>query len=125
MTIKNTMSLKRQIQFKYQNLMHSLQTISVPAWLTSRTARLGLFSVIFIFSIAYIINTAASATTGYQVHELEKQTATLQTEVQKLQVEIADSSSINSISSRLVKLNMVEGNNVKYLITKNTVVAKN
>lgn len=119
------MSLKRQIQFKYQNLMHSLQTISVPAWLISRAARLGLFSIIFIFSIAYIINTAASATTGYQVHELEKQTATLETEVQKLQVEIADNSSISSISSRLVKLNMVEGSNVKYLITKNTAVAKN
>lgn len=96
----------------------------MPAWLTSKTARLGLVSIIFIFSIAYIINTAASATTGYQLHELEKQTARLETEVQKLQVEIADNSSINSISSRLVKLNMVEMSNVKYLTTKNTVVAK-
>lgn len=118
------MSIKRQIQFKYQNLVHSLQTIRVPAWLTSRTARLALFSIIFIFGLAYIINTAASATTGYQVHELEKHTAALQTEVQKLQVEIADNSSMNNISSRLVKLNMVEASNIKYFTTKNTAVAK-
>ncbi len=119
------MSIKRQLQFKYQNLLHSLQTISLPSWMTSRTARLAVLSVIFIFSIAYIINTAASATTGYQVNELEKQTATLQNDVQKLQIEIADNSSINNISSRLAKLNMVEVSNVKYLSVKNTAVAKN
>lgn len=119
------MSIKRQIKFKYQNLIRSLQTIRVPAWLTSKTARLGLVSIIFIFSMAYIINTASSATSGYQMHELEKQTLALETEVQKLQVEIADNSSMNSISSRLVKLNMTEVSSVKYLTVKNTPVAKN
>jgi len=119
------MSIKRQIQSKYKSLMHSLQTISMPGWLTSKTARLSLVSIIFLFGTAYIINTAASATSGYQMHELEKRTALLETEVQKLQVEIADNSSMSSISSRLVKLNMVEVNNIKYLVIKNTVVAKN
>lgn len=119
------MSIKRQIQSKYQNLAHSLQSISVPVWLTSKTARLGLFSIIFLFGIAYIINTAASATGGYRMHELEKQTAALETEVQKLQVEIADNSSMTSISSRLVKLNMTDVSNVKYFTIKNTAVAKN
>ncbi len=106
-------------------MARSLRSISVPSWLTSKTARLGLVSIIFFFSIAYIINTAASATSGYQMHELEKQTASLETEVQKLQVEIADNSSMSSISSRLVKLNMAEANNIKYLMVKNMVVAKN
>ncbi len=118
------MSIKRQIQSKYQNLAHSLRSISVPGWLTSKAARLGLFSVILIFGMAYIINTAASATGGYQMHELEKQTALLETEVQKLQVEIADNSSMSSISSRLVKLNMTDVSNVKYFTSKNTTVAK-
>lgn len=119
------MSIKRQIQFKYRSLARSLQTISIPRWLTSKTARLGLFSIILLFSIAYIINTTSSATSGYQMRELEKQTLSLETEVQKLQVEIADNSSMSSISSRLVKLNMIEASSIKYLTTKNMVVAKN
>jgi hypothetical protein len=49
----------------------------------------------------------------------------LETEVRKLQVEIADNSSMSSISSRLVKLNMTEVSSVKYLTIKNTPVAKN
>ena len=119
------MSLKRQIQHKYNNLLNSLQTIRLPLWVTSRATRVALFSIILFFSIAYIVNPTASATSGYKMHELEKQTALLETEVQKLQVEIADNSSMSSISSRLVKLNMVEIGSVKYFTNKSAVVAKN
>ena len=119
------MSIKRQIQSKYRNLVHAIETISMPQWLTSKTTRFGLLVVIFLFSIAYVVNTTSSATSGYQMHELEKQKLSLETEVQKLQVEIADNSSMSSISSRLVKLNMTEVSNVKYLTIKNTPVAKN
>lgn len=118
------MSLKRQIQFRYQGMVRSLQTISLPKWLTSKITRLALFSIIFLFSFAYIIKTTASATSGYQMHELEKQTSALETEVQKLQVEIADNSSMNNIQSRLAKLNMIEANGIKYFKVKNTEVAK-
>jgi cell division protein YceG involved in septum cleavage len=119
------MSIKRQIQHKYRNFVHAIETIAVPAWVTSRTTRVSLLAVILFFGIAYIVNTTSSATSGYQMHELEKQKLSLETEVQKLQVEIADRSSMSSISSRLAKLNMVEASNIKYLIVKNTPVAKN
>ena len=105
-------------------MVRSLQTISVPRWLISKTARLGLFSIIFLFGFAYIIKTASSATAGYKMHELEKQTQALETEVQKLQVEIADNSSMKNIQSRLVKLNMIEAAGIKYFTVKNTEVAK-
>lgn len=118
------MSIKRQIKFKYTNLVNSLQIIGLPSWATSRTARLALFSIIFFFSAAYIVKTTSAATSGYQVHDLEKQTAALENDVQKIQVEIADNSSIVNISSRLTKLNMVDATSVKYLTGQNTVVAK-
>ncbi len=117
-------------------MVRSLQTISLPKQLTShrhggaplhsggKTTRLALFSIIFLFSFAYIIKTTASATSGYQMHELEKQTSALETEVQKLQVEIADNSSMNNIQSRLAKLNMIEASGIKYFTVKNTEVAK-
>ncbi|TSC84767.1 MAG: Uncharacterized protein G01um101413_151 [Parcubacteria group bacterium Gr01-1014_13] len=119
------MSIKRQIQFRYRSFIHAIETISMPQWLTSKTTRFGLLAVIFLFSIAYIVNTTSSATSGYQMHKLEKQKLALEIEVQKLQVEIADNSSMSSISSRLVKLNMTEVSSVKYLTVKNTPVAKN
>lgn len=119
------MSIKRQIQFKYQNLVHSLRTMRLPEWVDSKGLRVGLLAIIFLFSAAYIINTTSSATSGYQMRELEKKTEALENEVQKLQVEIADNSSMNSIQSRLAKLNMVDASGVKYLTVKNTAVAKN
>ncbi len=119
------MSIKRQIQFKYRNFIHSLQTISLPQWLDSAAARLVLFSIIIIFSTAYIIKTTSSAPSGYQMHELDKQAQSLEIEVQKLQVEIAENSSMNSIQSRLAKLNMTGVGSIKYLTVKSTVVAKN
>ncbi len=119
------MSFKRQIKHKYQNFKFSLQTISLPAWLTSPYLRLALFSFIFLFSAGYIVNMTSSATSGYQMHELEKQTLSLEMEVKKLEVEIADNSSMASIASRLVKLNMVETPSIVYLADKNNAVAKN
>ena len=119
------MSLKRQIQHKYQNFKFSIRTIAVPAWVTSRAMRVGLFFTIFLFGTAYILNITASATSGYQVRELEKNTQSLEMEVRKLEVEIADNSSITSIASRLEKLNMTEATSVKHVAMKSSIVAKN
>ena len=105
--------------------MFSLQTISLPQWLTSRAVRVGLFSIIFIFGGAYIFNISASATSGYQMKVLNDKTESLAAEVQKLQVQIADNSSINSIATRVAKLNMVESVGVaKQLSFNNNEVAK-
>jgi hypothetical protein len=119
------MSIKRQIRNKYQNFKFSIQTISLPAWLTSPAVRIGLFAVIFIFGGAYIFNISGSAMSGYQIKVLNDKTESLQAEVQKLEVQIADNSSINSIATRVAKLNMVESVGVaKQLALKNNEVAK-
>ncbi len=119
------MSLKRQLKQKYQNFKFSLQTISLPSWMVHPRVRLILFFIIFIFSAAYIANMTASATSGYQVRVLEKQTEALQIDVQKLQVEVADNSSMNNIAGRIAKLNMVVVDNMHYLSVKDASVAKN
>lgn len=119
------MSLKRQLKYKYQNLKLSLRTIALPAWLTTPAVRLVLFAFIFIFSAAYIVNMTSSATSGYQMHELEKKTMALEMEVKKLEVEIADNSSMTSIASRVGKIDMVEAPAMTYLAAKTNPVAKN
>ena len=119
------MSIKRQLKFKYAGLINSLQTISLPTWMTSATARLGVLSIIFIFGVAYVVSITSMANSGYQTNKLQKQTVSLENEVQQLQVQIADNSSINSISSRVAKLNMVEADTFTYLKTQNGLVARN
>lgn len=119
------MSFKRQLKYKYQNIKFSLFSLRLPNWLISRTVQVGLFLLILIFGGAYIFNISHAATTGYQLKVLTDKNESLQAEVQKLQVEIADNSSINSIATRVTKLNMVESSGVKHVAIKNSSMAKN
>ncbi len=119
------MSLKRQLQYKYQNFKFSVQTISLPNWLTHRGIRVSMLLLIFFFSGAYILNMTSSATSGYEMRVLEKQAQTLEMEVRKLEVEIADNSSMTSIASRLGQLNMVEASAINHLAAQHNSVAKN
>lgn len=119
------MSLKRQLQFKYKNAVAFLRSLRLPAWIASKTMRVLLSGLIVVFGVAYVLNTSSSATSGFEMHKLEKQVEALEIEVQKLQVEVANHSSITNIQSRLAGLNMVEAGEIKYLTAKNTAVAKN
>ena len=118
------MSLKRQIQYKYKNFVSSARSVSLPKWVTSKATRVILSLIIVFFGVAYVLNTTASATGGFEMNKLEKQVEALEAEVQKLQVEIADNSSMSNIQSRLAKLNMVGTADIKYFTVRNTEVAK-
>ena len=118
------MSLKRQLQYKYQNLISGIRYVSLPKWIDSFAIRLIFLGFLLIFGTAYIIKTASSATSGYEFTKLEKQVAAMENDIQKVQIEIADNSSIKNVQSRLVKMNMVAANGFKYLSTKAS-VAKN
>jgi cell division protein YceG involved in septum cleavage len=119
------MSIKRQVRYKYQDFKSSVQTMALPAWFMSPLFRLSLFGVIAFFGIAYILNMTSAATNGYQIQTLQTKADTLETEVQKIEVEIAEHSSISSIAKRVENLNMVESANMKHFTLKNNAVAKN
>lgn len=95
------MSIKRRLQSQYHNLLNSVCTWQLPVWLTCKTTRIILLSAIIIFGSAYIIKTAATAASGYQIYDLENKTQALEAEIKKLEIQIADYSSISSIQSRL------------------------
>lgn len=118
------MSIKRHIRHKIHNFKLSLRSNFLPAWVFSPFVRLGLFAVIFLFSAAYMLNITSSATSGYQMRVLEKQAAALEMDVKKLEVEIADNTSITSIASRLQKTEMTEASGVRFLASNNSTVAK-
>lgn len=118
------MSLKRRIEFKYNHFVNAIRCFKLPVWLDTKAVRIVLVGIIVFVGSAYIIKTTTSATSGYEMHELEKQAASLDSDIQKTQIEIADYSSINSIQSRLAKMNMVAVGNIEYFNNKDMAVAK-
>ena len=119
------MSIKRQVRYKYKDFKTSVQTIALPDWCMSPLFRLSMFAIIGFFGIAYILNMTSAATTGYEMQNLQTKADTLETDVQKLQVEIAENSSIISIAKRVENLHMAESANIKHFTLKSNTVAKN
>lgn len=118
------MSIKRQISHKLRTVAVAFQSDLLPAWIFSPVMRLGLCAIIVSFGAAYVVNITASATSGYQMRLLEKQASALELDVRKLEVEIADNTSMSSIASRVQKTQMTEVADVKFLAGTNGAVAK-
>jgi len=118
------MSLKRQLQYKYHNFIQGLKSLALPEWMTGASARLVLSTVVVLLGSAYVFQTSAAATRGYEMASLEKQMAGLETEIQKIEVDVAKNSSLIAISSRLPETKMVELGQVKYFTPLNNEMAK-
>jgi hypothetical protein len=118
------MSLKRQLAFKYRNLINSCRAIYLSSWLTSKTMRVIFVFLIVVVGSAYVIKITSSATSGFEMHKLEKQVEALDKDIQKIQIEIAESSALPSIQARLAGLNMAEASVINYISLKDTAVAK-
>jgi hypothetical protein len=118
------MSIKRQISHKLRTVAVAFQSDLLPAWIFSPVMRLGFCAIIVSFGAAYVVNITASATSGYQMRLLEKQVSALELDVRKLEVEIADNTSMSSIASRVQKTQMTEVADVKFLAGTNGAVAK-
>lgn len=80
--------------------------------------------LIVVVGSAYVIKITSSATSGFDMHKLEKQVEALDNDIQKIQIEIAESSALPSIQARLAGMNMAEASYISYINTKDTAVAK-
>lgn len=101
------MSLKRQLENQYRNLMYSLKTMAMPVWLDAIWVKATLLSVVVLFGFMYLVQTNNTATSGYEIHNLEKQLSILDTDVQKIEIAIASESAMPNIQKRLQGTNMV------------------
>ncbi len=117
------MSLKRQIENQYRNLMYSLQTMEMPAWLDAMWVKTTLMSVVVLFGFLYLVQTSNTATSGYEIHNLEKQLSALNTDVQKLEIATAAESSMSNIQKRLRGVDMVGVEKIYHLSVVGSAVA--
>jgi len=118
------MSLKRKFQSQYRHFTQAIFTWRFPLWLTCPATRIILILLIVIFSSAYIFKTASSAASGYQINELEKELYKVESDIKKIEVEIAINSSMSSIQNRLSGSNMVAVDKIGYYSLEDIVVVK-
>lgn len=120
------MTIKRQIQFKYHNFISALRFLSLPKWIDGNTIRFVFVGVIVLVGAAYVFKTTSSTTSGYELHKLETQTAALEQDIEKTNIQIAENSSLSNIQDRLAKMDMVAAGGIKYLSVgiKDVTVAK-
>lgn len=118
------MSLRRRLEAQYSSTVNSISSISLPAWLSCKTTRVALLIVIAFFGSAYIVKTASTASTGYQIYNLENKVQELETDINKVEAEIADHSSMVSIQGRLNNANMVVLSKMSYYNDVDSAVAK-
>ena len=118
------MSFKRQIKYQYQQITTYVETFALPEWVGGLQVRLILVGLAMVLSVIYVCETSSAATSGYKMHDLENQVGQLQSEIQKVQVQIADESSMVRLEQRLNGSGMVAVGQVKYLTPVESVVAK-
>jgi len=117
------MSYKRQLQAHYRNLLHSILTINIPEWVSGRAMRASLLGVVVIMSVAYMIRINSAATCGYEAHDLEKQISQMNTDLQNIQIKIANAGSMNNIEKKLSVMNLVPAEDFARYNTVGGVVA--
>ncbi|OGY42908.1 MAG: hypothetical protein A2Y67_03495 [Candidatus Buchananbacteria bacterium RBG_13_39_9] len=81
--------------------------------------------LIFICGIYYLCQINNMATKGYQINELENQTAELKQENKRLQVEITELRSITRLTEKVEELKMVEVSRIEYIKANGATVALN
>ncbi|MBI4993059.1 MAG: hypothetical protein HZC26_02905 [Candidatus Magasanikbacteria bacterium] len=93
-------------------------------WFLSATCRFVFGSLVVVFGVMYVAQTNAISTKGYTMNDIEKQIQALEQENQKLEFEIANYRSMQSIQSRLTNLDLVASENIKYVTLTGSAVAR-
>lgn len=101
------MSFRTKIQSQYRQFVRFFQMYLFPTWLGSTPTKVVVTCLVFIVGVCYIFEISILSTSGYIISSLEKQVATEQNTIQKLQTEIAMNQSMVSIQKRLPSLGMV------------------
>lgn len=97
---------------------------AIRAILVSTSFRVVLGFCMILFGFMYIWQTNTVSTKGYTLTDLEKRINTLETETRRLDVEIAQHTSIGNLQERLTSTNLVAATEIKYLTLSGNTVAK-
>lgn len=86
--------------------------------------RFSLVAGISLLGVLYLMQTSTVSTKGFALQDLEKQVAKLEQENRKIEVSIAEFSSMKSIQERLDGLDLVPVEEIAYANDNGTTVAR-
>lgn len=118
------MSFKRKIQYQFRHFMQAIFSLSLPYWLVSKTTRVILVAVVVFGGLGHIIQTTSTSSSGYRISELETEIIVLEDEISRIQIDIANDSSLTTIEQRLKELDLVEVKKISYYEEEKQIVAK-
>ena len=118
------MFFKRKLQSQYKYFLQTIYSLNLPSWLTCKATKMALMLVIVFCSTGYIAKTASTASTGYQINELEKTVFSLEEDIKKTEVDIAEYSSLASVQDRLENMRMVGVEKLTFYSVADAVVAR-
>lgn len=81
----------------------------------SARARWGLLAFVIVLGVLFFMKTNSAATLGYHVKELDDRTRALQKESQKLDLEVAELSSMKAVALRLQTLGYVPADDLEFV----------
>lgn len=111
-------------QYKIEKQTMRQKRLAVRQMFLSRSFRVCLVALIAVFGVMNLVQITKMSTKGYQINELENNIQSLNHEVEKLNVQIAQHRSMNSIQDRLANLNMVAAENIEYISLPGSSVAR-
>jgi hypothetical protein len=110
------MMSKKQIFYALNFVRDALiEGFFLPKWMKGIGARLVLMMILIGVSLGYVIQLSKIAVSGYETTQLEKERDALIVENKKLDAEVAEFSSLDSIYARLEGAGMESVRAVKYV----------
>ena len=90
----------------------------------SAIVRLALLVLVMALGTLFFVKTNSAATLGYHVKELDDRARVLQKESQKLELEVAELSSMKTIAERLQALGFIPADDLEFVKSVDASVAK-
>ena len=109
------MSIKMRVRYQTKYFIQFLHSLALPAWMTGFKARVALAALIVVLGVGYMMQTNASVTGGYVIHNLEQEISQTSQENAQLATQAAAYQSMANIQARLATLQMVAPDKVVYV----------
>ena len=113
----------RHLALHYRYFSTAVSSLAMPNWFNVLPIRLVIGLLLASLAFAYVVKTSSMAESGYELHKLENQLTTLQTDIEKTSIKIAEVSAITKVEERLKEVKMVSAPKPKYLMPSGSVVA--
>jgi len=118
--------LKRKINYKLSEIKTFFLSFRMPKWFGYKIFKLGTLMVLVLLIGGYVVKISSTAVSGYEIHDLEEKVGSLEKEISKIEIELADYGSLQNIEIRLASTDMIEVNKISYVTTgRDSLVAVN